>query len=567
MLTLADPYADRADAEDHRRAPLLRIEDLTIGTEHTELVHGVSLQIAEGEILGVVGESGSGKTLTCRAALGLLPGPTRVTGGRITLGGQDIAHLSDREWLGVRGRRIGAVFQDPASYLNPSLTIGRQIAEVLRHTGDVRGRRQIEERSIELLRSVGLRDTPRILAAHPFELSGGMLQRALLAVAIAGEPELLIADEATTALDVTVQAEVLDLLERLRAERGMAILLVSHDLALVAERTDRVAVFSDGRLVEDGPTRRIMHDPRHPYTRELLGQARGVVRRAERAGDEPGRAVLEVDGVDVALGRGHKRRRILSDVDLTVRAGEIVGLIGETGSGKTTIARTVLGLTTPAQGRVSVDGTQTSGLTGRARRTWRRSGTVQYVFQDPLRALDPDRTAGESIAEPLVIAGAKDVDAKVAEVLAAVRLEPEHADRRPAELSGGQRQRVCIARALVTDPDLLICDEPASALDAANRNHVLALLDELRRTRDIGILLISHDLGTLAGLADRVTVLYHGSVVESRPTDELFARPTHAYTQLLLASTPTLSGTRADPQRRSQLRQEVDSTPLEGTHA
>lgn len=564
MLTLADAPVRIDAVEPPQREPLLRIEDLRIGTATDELVHGISLEVGKGEIVGVVGESGSGKTLTCRAVLGLLPGATEVTGGRITLGEHDIARFSDKQWLDVRGRRIGAVFQDPASYLNPSLTIGRQIAEVLAHTGDV-ARNEIHDRSVDLLRSVGLRDTDRILRQHPFELSGGMLQRALLAVAIAGDPELLIADEATTALDVTVQAEVLDLLEKLRVERGMAILLVSHDLALVAERTDRVAVFRDGYKVEEGQTAQIVANPQHPYTQELLGHARSVVRRAERTSEASGASVLEIERIDVALGRGARRRRILSGVDLTVRTGEIVGLIGETGSGKTTLARTVLGLARSSTGRIQVNGSQISGLKGRGRRSWRRTGAVQYVFQDPLRALDPDLTAGESIAEPLAIADAKDIPARVAEVLAAVRLDPELANRKPAELSGGQRQRACIARALITNPSLLICDEPASALDATNRNHILALLDELRRTRDIGILLISHDLGTLEGLADEIVVLYRGAVVESGPTNEVFAEPSHIYTQLLLASTPTLDGERADPERRSQLRSEVDSHHLEGT--
>ena len=565
MLTLADaPLQYDDDDAALKREPLLRIENLTIGAAGTDLVHDVSLEVGRGEIVGIVGESGSGKTLTCRAVLGLLPGTTEVTGGRITLGDQDVAHFSDKQWLDVRGRRVGAVFQDPASYLNPSLTIGRQIAEVLKHTGDV-AKKEIHDRSVDLLRSVGLRDTERILKQHPFELSGGMLQRALLAVAIAGGPELLIADEATTALDVTVQAEVLDLLEKLRAEKGMAILLVSHDLALVAERTDRVAVFSDGHKVEDGPTRQVVVEPRHPYTRQLLGHARTVVRRTERTWQTAEDIVLEVGRVDVALGRGLKRRQILDGVDLTVRTGEIVGLIGETGSGKTTLARTVLGLARPSAGKIEVNGSEISTLKGRGRRSWRRTGAVQYVFQDPLRALDPDLTAAESIAEPLEIAGADDIPARVAEVLAAVRLDSGLARRKPAELSGGQRQRVCVARALITKPSLLICDEPASALDATNRNHILALLDELRRTHDIGILLISHDLGTLEGLADRIAVLYRGSVVESGPTTDVFAQPSHIYTQLLLASTPTLDGQRADPERRSQLRREVDSHHSEGT--
>ncbi|PRZ43071.1 peptide/nickel transport system ATP-binding protein [Antricoccus suffuscus] len=542
MSTLIDAPVDALDRLDtSAREPLLQIENLSIGTPTTTLVNEVSLEVGRGEIVGIVGESGSGKTLTCRAVLGLLPGTTAVTHGRITLGSQDLASFTARQWLGVRGRRVGAVFQDPASYLNPSLTIGHQIAEVLTHTADVE-RKEIRDRSIELLHSVGLKDSDRVLRQHPFELSGGMLQRALLAVAIAGGPELLIADEATTALDVTVQAEVLDLLERLRAEKNMSILLVSHDLALVAERTDRVAVFSEGRKVEEGPTKDIVARPQHPYTKELIGQARTVVRRHDLPAREGDDAVLDVRKINVSLGRGKKRHDILHEVDLRVRPGEIVGLIGETGSGKTTLARTVLGLARPSAGEIGVGGAEVSGLKGRRRRAWRRTGAVQYIFQDPLRALDPDLTAGESIGEPLVIAGADDIATRVRDVLDAVKLDHSLAERKPAELSGGQRQRICVARALITNPSLLICDEPASALDATNRNHILALLDELRRTRDIGILLISHDLGTLEGLADRIAVLYRGRVVETGPTSELFAAPTHPYTQRLLASTPNLEG-------------------------
>lgn len=542
MSTLIEAPVDALHKLDTpAREPLLQIENLSIGTPTTTLVNDVSLEVGRGEIVGVVGESGSGKTLTCRAVLGLLPGTTAVTQGRITLGSQDLASFTARQWLGVRGRRVGAVFQDPASYLNPSLTIGHQIAEVLTHTADVE-HKEIRDRSLELLQSVGLRDADRALRQHPFELSGGMLQRALLAVAIAGGPELLIADEATTALDVTVQAEVLDLLERLRVEKNMSILLVSHDLALVAERTDRVAVFSDGRKVEEGPTKQIVADPQHPYTKELIGQARTVVRRQESPVREGDDAVLDVRKINVSLGRGKKRHDILHGVDLRVRTGEIVGLIGETGSGKTTLARTVLGLARPSTGEIGVGGAEVSGLKGRRQRAWRRTGAVQYVFQDPLRALDPDLTAGQSIAEPLVIAGADDIADRVHKALDAVKLDHSLADRKPAELSGGQRQRICVARALITNPSLLICDEPASALDATNRNHILALLDELRRTRDIGILLISHDLGTLEGLADRIAVLYRGRVVETGPTSVLYAAPTHTYTQRLLASTPNLEG-------------------------
>ncbi len=542
MSTLIDaPFDSLDDLDTSAREPLLQIENLSIGTSASTLVNDVSLEVGRGEIVGIVGESGSGKTLTCRAVLGLLPGTTAVTQGRITLGSQDLASFTAQQWLGVRGRRVGAVFQDPASYLNPSLTIGHQIAEVLVHTADVE-RKEIRDRSLELLQSVGLRDADRVLRQHPFELSGGMLQRALLAVAIAGGPELLIADEATTALDVTVQAEVLDLLERLRVEKNMSILLVSHDLALVAERTDRVAVFSEGRKVEEGPTKRLVANPRHPYTKELIGQARAVVRRQDqpvRGGDDP---VLDVRRISVSLGRGKKRQDILHEVNLRVRPGEIVGLIGETGSGKTTLARTVLGLARPSTGEIGVGGAEVSLLKGRRQRLWRRTGAVQYIFQDPLRALDPDLTAGASVAEPLVIAGAGNIAERVRDALDAVKLDRGLAERKPAELSGGQRQRICVARALITNPSLLICDEPASALDATNRNHILALLDELRRTRDIGILLISHDLGTLEGLADRIAVLYRGRVVETGPTSELFTAPTHPYTQRLLASTPNLEG-------------------------
>lgn len=552
--------------------PLLAVEDLRIGSPAGTIVQGVSFSLRRGESLGIVGESGSGKSLTCRAILGALPRGLGVIGGSIRYQGTELVGLDRRRWMPLRSKSISAIFQDPGSYLNPSIPVGRQLAEALRVTLRL-PRAEAYRRSLDLFRKMGLQDAEAIYRQYPYQLSGGMLQRVLIAIAVCAGPELLIADEATTALDVTVQAEVLDLLADLRSEQGLSLILVSHDLAVVAQMCSQILVFRHGVIVEAGPARRVLNDPQHDYTSSLLrnhaqfGIDRVPARRrvSEQRTKLPSPAgvaclagpLLQLRGVDVTFGVGRESRRVLQSVDLTVGNGETVAVIGETGSGKTTLLRAILGLAPLRQGSIRFDGVEIAGLRGRSLREFRRSGRMQYVFQDPLQSLDPDMTVGRSIAEGLLLRGNTDlasIMARVAAVLAAVGLDPALTDRLPRELSGGQRQRVVIARALILDPALLLLDEPVSALDAASRAQILQLLSSLGRERGIAQILISHDLGSVAGLADRVAVLYRGRIVEVGATNDLLRAPLHAYTRLLIGSAPTLAAGAANKQERYKLR-------------
>ncbi len=518
--------------------PLLSVEDVHIEAGGRALVRGVGFTLHQGETLGIVGESGSGKSLTCRAVLGVLPPGLRVTQGSIRFEGADLLGLDRRGWAPLRGRGIAAVFQDPGSYLNPSIPVGGQLAETLRVVLKL-PRAEVFPRSLELFRRMGLRDPESVYRQYPYELSGGMLQRVLIAISVCAGPKLLIADEATTALDVTVQAEVLDLLAELQREQGLGLILVSHDLAVVAQRCRQVIVLRHGVIVEHGPAARVLTDPQHAYTRLLVGGAEqtGIARRRE-ANPPP---LLHVSQVDIAYGRGRARRPVLRSVDLSVGVGETLGVIGETGSGKTTLLRAILGVVPLARGSIRFDGMDIGALRGRALRDFRRSGRVQYVFQDPLQSLDPDRTVSQSIEEGLRIRGGigpAAAAARVAEALASVGLDAAFAAQRPGALSGGQRQRVVIARALVLDPRLLLLDEPVSALDAASRTQVLELLAMLSRERGIAQILISHDLRSVAGIADRVAVLYRGEIVECGPAAEVLQQPQHPYTKVLTACAP-----------------------------
>jgi peptide/nickel transport system ATP-binding protein len=551
---------------------LLSVEDLFIGSKDNALVHGVSFSLRSGDALGIVGESGSGKSLTCRAVLGALPRGIGVLGGSVRFKGTELVGLDRRGWGPLRGKGISAVFQDPGSYLNPSIQVGQQLAEALRATLKL-PRAEAYRRSLDLLGKMGLRDVEAVYRQYPFELSGGMLQRVLIAIAVCAAPELLIADEVTTALDVTVQAEVLDLLTELQREQNLALILVSHDLAVVAQMCSQILVFRHGVIVEAGPAQRVLNDPQHEYTRSLLrshaqfGIDRLPARRslADYVPKPPSSRgiaslagpLLQVRGVDVTLGVGRASRCVLQSIDLTVGQGETLAVIGETGSGKTTLLRTVLGLAPLRDGSICFDGVEIGGLRGRSLRDFRRSGRIQYVFQDPLQSLDPDMSVGQSIAEGLLIRRNVDRESiarRVEAVLAAVGLDRAMIDRLPRELSGGQRQRVVIARALILDPALLLLDEPVSSLDAASRTQILQLLSSLSRERGIAQILISHDLGSVAGLADRVAVLYRGRIVESGATCDVLCEPRHAYTRLLIGSAPTLTDGSADKLKRSALR-------------
>ncbi|WP_445443921.1 dipeptide ABC transporter ATP-binding protein [Clavibacter sp. km1a] len=550
-------------------APLaLRVEDLRVSFGGESVVHGVSLRIAPGECLALVGTSGSGKSVTARSLLGLAGAGADVRADVLEIGGRDLRDAGPREWRGVRGTGVGLVLQDALSSLDPLRPIGREIGDALRLHG-MRDARARQARVRELLERVGMPDPEVRAHQRSGELSGGLRQRALLAAAIALDPPLLVADEPTTALDATVQARIIDLLADLRT-RGQATLLVSHDLAVVARLADRVAVMHDGRIVEEGPTADVLRAPAHRRTRALVaavptGVPRGVPLSEARlqaaatraatapaspstAASPPGaatppddRVVLRATGLTRSYrGPAGSVRTAVDDVSLEVRRGRTLGLVGGSGSGKTTVARLLLALEEPDAGDVTLDGEPWSGIPERARRS--RRPRVGAVYQDPLASFDPRWSVDRILRDALAVAGPPGVDAfdSPGTLLAQVGLDPALLARRPARLSGGQRQRVAIARALAARPDVLICDEPVSALDIAVQAQVLDLLDELQRRLGLGLLLISHDLGVVAHMSDEVAVMSDGRIVERGSAADVLERPTHPVTRALLAAVPRL---------------------------
>ncbi|MFT2751585.1 dipeptide ABC transporter ATP-binding protein [Clavibacter sp. Sh2088] len=536
----------------------LRVEDLRVSFGGVPVVHGVSLRVAPGECLALVGTSGSGKSVTARSLLGLAGTGARVTADVLEIGGRDLRAAGPREWRRVRGSGVGLVLQDALSSLDPLRPVGREIGDALRLHG-MRDARARQARVLELLARVGMPDPEVRVRQRSGELSGGLRQRALLAAALALDPPLLVADEPTTALDATVQARIIDLLADLRT-RGQATLLVSHDLAVVARLADRVAVMHDGRIVEEGPTADVLRAPAHRRTRALVaavptGVPRGVplsAARLEAAGaretapvepapspDHP--VVLRASGLRRAFpGPGGSLRTAVDDVSLEVRRGRTLGLVGGSGSGKTTVARLLLALEEPDAGDVTLDGEPWSGIPERARRS--RRPRVGAVYQDPLASFDPRWTVDRILRDALAVAGLAGAAAydSPATLLAQVGLDPALLTRRPARLSGGQRQRVAIARALAARPDVLICDEPVSALDIAVQAQVLDLLDELQRRLGLGLLLISHDLGVVGHMSDDVHVMADGRIVEHGSAADVLEHPTHPVTRALLAAVPRL---------------------------
>ena len=506
---------------------LLSVENVSVDFgSGSPAVSEVSLSLTAGEVLAVVGESGSGKTVTAMSLLGLLP-PTATVSGHAVLNGRDLYSLNATELREVRGNAVGMVFQEPMSALNPVFTIGNQIVEAVRVHRAV-SRAEARARAVELLRLVGLPEER--FKAYPHEMSGGQLQRVVIAMAVANEPSLLIADEPTTALDVTVQAEILGLLRDLRDRLGVAILLITHDMGVVADLADRVVVMNAGRVVETGPVRQVFEAPAEEYTRTLLDSVLRLDSR-ELGAREPEEPVLQLSDVTVTYGKF----RAVSDVSLTIGQGETLGLVGESGSGKSSLAGAITGLTRYT-GHITVAGQEAATLRKAGR------GRIGLVFQDPLSSLNPRATIAKSIAQPLLLhtsVRGKELAAKVDSLLDAVQLSPTLRDRYPHELSGGQRQRVGIARAIALDPDLLIADEPTSALDVTVQARVLDLVRSLQRDLRFACLFISHDLAVVQHLADRVAVLHQGRVVEEGTS--VFAAPQDPYTRRLLASALTVS--------------------------
>jgi peptide/nickel transport system ATP-binding protein len=521
---------------------LLEIQDLKVTIGETPILDGVSLSLEAGQVLGVVGESGSGKSMTALSVLGLLPQGAK-TQGAIRFEDRDLSTLSEAELCRVRGARIGMVFQEPMTALNPVMTIGDQVAEVVRlHRGGSRAKALSAARLA--LDRVGLPADRFPLNRYPHELSGGQRQRVAIAIAIVLSPRLIIADEPTTALDVTTQAQILDLLRRLVREDGAALILVSHDLAVVADIADRVAVMKDGRIVEQAQTAALFANLSHPYTRALAADAARVPTRRGRP-DLAAPPVLEARSVvrDYPGPRRFLRAgpafRAVSEVSLAIRPGEIVGLVGESGCGKSTLLRTLLALEAPQGGQVSLAGQPFSPAAPRALRRH-----IQVVFQDPHGSFDPRWTVERLIAEPLHLLDVRPTPAerraRVETALAQVGLPAQAADRYPHQFSGGQRQRIAIARALIVEPSVIALDEAVSALDVTVRAEVLDLLARLSDELGLAYLFVSHDMGVVRGLTDRVLVMQAGQIVEEGPTAEVFANPKHPYTAQLIAATPDL---------------------------
>ncbi|WP_411088245.1 dipeptide ABC transporter ATP-binding protein [Streptomyces sp. 061-3] len=544
---------------------LVEVSDLTIsfdGADGVRAVDGLSFTLEEGAALGVVGESGSGKSASAYALLGLHRGTGAAVGGSIRVAGVDVQAADDAELRALRGAKAAMVFQDPLSSLDPYYAVGDQIAEVYRVHTRASGR-AARARAVDVLDRVGIPDAVRRSRSRPHEFSGGMRQRALIAMALACEPQLLIADEPTTALDVTVQAQILDLLHTLRRETGMGLLLVTHDVGVAAESVDEVLVMQSGREVERGPVAEVLGAPRQPYTRELLAAVPRVEAKrpepelvpAARVADagEPrldaavslaaraGEPLLEAIDLRREFGRGRSRVTAVDGVSLTVHPGETLGIVGESGSGKTTLGRMLVRLLDPTAGRLHYRGTEIGSLSDKALRPHRRE--LQMVFQDPVASLNPRRSIGESVADPLRAAGALDdtrIRARVQELLERVGLDPDRYDRYPHEFSGGQRQRVGIARALAADPKLIVCDEPVSALDVTTQAQVTALLAELQRELGLGLVFIAHDLAVVRQVSDRVAVMRQGRIVEQGSVDEVYGAPQDPYTKQLLAAVPAL---------------------------
>ncbi|KOG78929.1 ABC transporter ATP-binding protein [Streptomyces griseus subsp. rhodochrous] len=533
---------------------MVEVTDLTVDFGEVRAVDRLSFTLEPGGALGVVGESGSGKSAAAYALLGLHRGTGARVGGSVLVAGTDVNAADERGLRVLRGARAAMVFQDPLSSLDPYYPVGDQIAEVYRVHRPV-NRRAARARAVEVLDRVGIPDAARRSRLRPHEFSGGMRQRALIAMALACEPRLLVADEPTTALDVTVQAQILDLLHDLRHETGMGLLLVTHDVGVAAESVDDVLVMRRGAEVERGPVARVLGAPREPYTKELLAAVPRVeVRRtAATAGVsavegaplvpavEDAAPLIEAVDLRRAFGRGSGRVAAVDGVSLTVRAGETLGIVGESGSGKTTLGRMLVRLLDPTSGRLRYRGREIGALPERELRPFRRE--LQMVFQDPVASLNPRRSVGESVADPLRAAGERDegrIRDRVGALLERVGLEPAHFERYPHEFSGGQRQRVGIARALAAEPKLIVCDEPVSALDVTTQAQVVALLAELQRELGIGLVFIAHDLAVVRQVSDRVAVMRRGVLVEQGEADAVYEDPRDPYTRQLLAAVPAL---------------------------
>ncbi|RXT49346.1 ABC transporter ATP-binding protein [Bradyrhizobium betae] len=526
--------------------PAVSIKNLRIalpkGAERPFAVDGVSLDLRPGKIVCVVGESGSGKSMCAHALMGLLPDTVDVASGEIMFEGRDLLKLDDDGWRDLRGRRLAMIFQEPMTALNPLMRIGDQMAEMFEAHGLLTPRER-RAKALSLAREVGLPDPERIVRAYPHQLSGGQRQRIMIAMALALEPAVLVADEPTTALDVTTQAQILKLIRNLQRNRNMAVMFITHDFGVVADIADQVVVLRHGKVVEEGPSAAVFNTPQHDYTKALLAAVPSMNPPVRDPLDDQARAV-EVIGLDktyVTSGgwfREDRRVDAAREVNFNILKGETLGLVGESGSGKSSVARLVMRLIEADRGTVRIGETDLTSLSGKALRAERHR--IQMIFQDPFASLNPRRKVGHIIADGPIAAG---TDSKIAfdrarDLLKMVGLDAGALERYPHEFSGGQRQRIGIARALALEPEIIVADEAVSALDVSVQAQVLRLLEDLKARLGLSMLFITHDLRVAAQICDRIAVMQRGAIVELKPTAQLFAAPEHAYTRELLAAVP-----------------------------
>ena len=526
-------------------APLLRVSGLDValppGADRSHAIRGLDLELSANEILCVVGESGSGKSMTASALMRLLPTGVKIVAGGIEFDGRDLLALSEAQMREIRGAQIAMVFQEPMTALNPLRTVGDQIGETFRIHTDLDAA-AIEAKVLALLAEVRIPDPAASARAYPHELSGGQRQRAMIAMALALEPRVLIADEPTTALDVTTQAQILELIRDLQRRKGTAVLFITHDFGVVAEIADRVAVMQHGVLVEQGPVRQVLEAPRHAYTKQLIAAVPPLAPPPGRTVD--GAPVLAIEKLTKTyrtggfLGRGARVTRALDDVTLALPKGSTLGIVGESGSGKSTLARCIVRLLDPDAGRIRIGEADLAAMSRRELRSATRR--VQMVFQDPFASLNPRRRAGDLVAQGPVAHGVPRAKAlaRGRELFEMVGLDPNAVDRYPHEFSGGQRQRIGLARALALDPEILVADEPVSALDVSVQAQVLELLADLKVRLGLSMIFVTHDLRVAAQICDRVAVMQHGRVVETGLAAEVFTAPTHEYTRTLIDAIP-----------------------------
>ncbi|KZE53283.1 ABC transporter ATP-binding protein [Rossellomorea marisflavi] len=526
---------------------ILKVDNLHISfqskEEEFDAVRGVSFEVKKGETLGIVGESGSGKSVTARSIMRLLPSPpSYMKEGEITFLGENLAEKTEKEMESIRGRDIGMIFQDPMTSLNPTIRIGNQIAESLMKHQDL-SREQAKKEAIDILKQVGIRNSEERYSQYPHEFSGGMRQRVMIAIALACRPTLLIADEPTTALDVTIQKQILNVMKHMQERFGTSIILITHDLGVVAGMCDSVVVMKEGEIVERGTTEEIFASPRHPYTKKLLNALPRLDEpkksKKDPSPDKP--PLLDVSSLrqHFDLGKGHTLKAV-DDISFFIREGETLGLVGESGSGKSTTGRAILRLNEPTGGVVTYEGMSVNGMTKREMKAMRRH--MQMIFQDPYASLNPRFKVMDIIGQALDIHGLcktkQDRKRRVEELLEMVGLQASHAKRYPHEFSGGQRQRIGIARALAVEPKFIVCDEPLSALDVSIQAQIVDLLQDLQKRLGLTYLFIAHDLSMVKHISDRVAVMYAGKIVELAESEELYANPQHPYTKSLLSAIP-----------------------------